>query len=278
MAQHRIHRFLAFLCLASVLTAGCASTWGLHAESPSPPLEWQDSSGTARAKHLMTLTGFEETGTSVPNVLKYIVFGKSAGDEIIKPVAIAAGPDGRLAIADTGCRCVHLYIPSEKKYIPLYAAKPGDIASPVGVAFDDELKLYVADSALAAIVVFDRSGRYLFSIKKAGGAALQRPTGLAYSPDKKILFAADTLAHKIYAFTTRGDVLFSFGERGAKNGQFNFPTHLSASPSGNLYVVDAMNFRVQTFDPSGKFKVGGYRHVCVKRHIFRKVSDPAADL
>jgi DNA-binding beta-propeller fold protein YncE len=219
-----------------------------------------DSSGKARVKHRATVKGFKETGTSLPNMLKHIVFGKSEGDTIMQPVAIAAGPDGRLAIADIGCRCVHLYIPSEQKYVPIYAVKSGEIASPVGVAFDDELKLYVSDSVLGAIFVFDRSGRHLFSIQKAGNASLQRPTALTYSSDKKILYAVDTLSHTICAFNTRGDFLFSFGERGVKNGQFNFPTHIAVSPAGNLCVVDAMNFRVQVLDLSGKFLSAFGRH------------------
>jgi len=42
------------------------------------------------------------------------------------------------------------------------------------------------------------------------------------------------------------------GKRGPGEGQFNFPTHIAAK-NGFIYVVDALNFRVQVFDGSGKF-------------------------
>lgn len=208
----------------------------------------------------MTIKGFKEIGTSIPHVLKYIIFGKSTGGTIIRPAAVARGRDNRLAIADTGCPCVHLYIPSEQKYIRVFGTKTDVLRSPVGVAFDDELKMYVADSALRAISVFDRNGKHLFSIEKAGYTQLQRPTGLAYSPDTQTLYAVDTRAHAVYALNPKGDFLFSFGERGTKDGQFNFPTHIAASPSGQVYVVDSMNFRVQAFDAGGKFLAAFGRH------------------
>lgn len=253
MAADRIHKIFAVLCLASFLTTGCASKWALNAEFSQPQPQWLDYSGTAGVKHIMTVRGFKETGTSVSSVLRNIVFGKSPEDTIIRPVAVAMGLDERLAIADTGCQCVHLYIPSEQKYVQIFSAKSEVLQSPVGVAFDDDLKLYVSDSARSAIDVFDRNGQHLFSIKKAGNQALRRPTGLAYVSEKKILYAVDTLAHTVYAFNTEGDYGYSFGGRGVKNGQFNFPTYINASPSGRLSIIDSMNFRVQVLDSSGKF-------------------------
>jgi DNA-binding beta-propeller fold protein YncE len=148
---------------------------------------------------------------------------------------------------------VHLYLPAEQKYVQIFSAKSEILQSPVGVTFDNDLKLYVSDSARGAIYVFDRNSTYLFSIKKAGAVLLQRPTGLAYSPEKQALYAVDTLAHTVYAFNTEGDYGFSFGGRGVKNGQYNFPTYINASPSGRLSVIDSMNFRVQVLDSSGKF-------------------------
>ena len=48
------------------------------------------------------------------------------------------------------------------------------------------------------------------------------------------------------------------GARGSDNGQFNYPTELRLDGQ-DLLVVDAMNFRVQVLDRSGKFQyaVGG---------------------
>jgi DNA-binding beta-propeller fold protein YncE len=51
----------------------------------------------------------------------------------------------------------------------------------------------------------------------------------------------------------QGKVLQKIGGGGTGEGQFNFPTELRLQGE-DLYVVDAMNFRVQVLDRSGKFK------------------------
>ena len=50
-----------------------------------------------------------------------------------------------------------------------------------------------------------------------------------------------------------GTVLRSIRQHGGENGEFNFPTELLIK-NGVLAVVDAMNFRVQTFDRKGAFE------------------------
>jgi hypothetical protein len=49
-----------------------------------------------------------------------------------------------------------------------------------------------------------------------------------------------------------GALLQAIGRRGAGPGEFNFPTALTLS-GGRLYVVDAMNFRVEVFTTEGRF-------------------------
>ncbi len=242
------------LCAVVILSAGCASKWSVSAETPAESTQWLDDAKFTRVRHVSTIKGFKEIGTTVPNVLKYIVFGRmEENNSIVRPVAVAKGRDDRIAIADTGCQCIHLFVPSEQKYQRIYSAGEESFKSPVSAAFDDELRLYVSDSINGAIYVFNAAGAHLFSIKNAGYADLRRPTGLTYSSGKKILYAVDTLANKVHAYTTTGSLLFSFGEPGEEQGQFNFPTHITAVPDGRLYVTDAMNFRVQVFDASGTF-------------------------
>ena len=243
------------LCAVAALGSGCASTWSPAVESGADPMQWHDSSNAPVARQLTTIRGFKETGTTMPNRLKSIVFGKRTEDTtIVRPVAVAIGPDKRIAIADIGHPCVHLYVPSEQRYRKIYSAGPEQLRTPVNVVFDDQSRLYVSDSSNRSIYVFDRAGEYLFPIKKAGNEPLQRPTGLSYDRGRKVLYAVDTLANKVYAFTTSGTLLFSFGGPGEKNGQFNFPTHIAIAPDGRLYIVDAMNFRVQVFDAAGAFR------------------------
>jgi DNA-binding beta-propeller fold protein YncE len=65
----------------------------------------------------------------------------------------------------------------------------------------------------------------------------------------------DTLRDKVFILDANGQVLKSFGGHGEKDGEFNLPTELMIR-NGVVAVVDAMNFRVQTFDRKGNFQSG----------------------
>jgi DNA-binding beta-propeller fold protein YncE len=246
---------LLFTAFCLLFLSGCATRWVMDIQPRETQLQWPNPPEKPKILQFQTIRGFREEGTS----LKTVFTGR--GDErLAGPVAVATGRDGRIAVAAAGCKCVHLYIPAAQQYQRISTVNDKELVSPVGVAFDDELRLYVSDSTLAGIFVFDGKGDYLLAVDKSAGAPLRRPTGLAYNKDRKLLYAADTLSHKIYALNWSGEAVFSFGERGTGNGQFNFPTHIYWSPSGQLYVTDAMNFRVQIFDSAGNFVAGFGRH------------------
>ena len=249
--KHRHRRRTALLCALACLASGCATRWTLRTTQPASALQWPYQPNRAKATYVQSLTGL------VPNrdtgwVLRALVFGSEAEDRnaFVLPVAVATGNDGRIAVADMGRRCVHLYVPAQQRYLQLTGSEQEKIASPVGAIFDDGLRLYVTDSA-GKLFAFGPDGTLLFTRQTAGTERLQRPTGVAYSPRKKLLYVVDTLANKVHAFGMNGDFAFSFGERGDGKGHFNFPTHLFWSPAGDLYVTDALNFRVQIFDEQG---------------------------
>ncbi len=242
---------LAIIGIA-LFTAACTSQWAMKTESSDTQFLWPVLPEKPRIKYVMSIKGFEENNAS----LKTFLMGRGSYG-LARPVAAVTGSDGRLAIADSASRCVHLYIPAEKKYIAITMSGPELLQSPVGIVFDEALRLYIADSALKIIAVYDKNGTSMFSFR---GIGFERPTGLAYNKDRKILYVTDAVACKVYAFNQHGEVLFSFGERGEKAGQFNFPTHIFWSSAGLIYVTDSMNFRVQIFNESGDFRTAFGHH------------------
>jgi len=245
----------AWFCLAAFVAAGCVSKWAMDSSASEARLVWPQAPEQPKIRHLVTINGFKERGVS----LKRLFVGKGE-DRLIRPVAVATGGDGRIAVADTGSKSVHLYIPKEERFIRVYRLDSEEMEAPVSVAFDEELRLYVSDSVHAKIFVFDRRGKFLFSIVRTRDGVLARPTGLAYDRDKKAVYAVDTTLHRIHAFSPKGEPLASFGERGDGDGQFNFPTHIFRASSGRIYVTDALNFRVQIIGSSGGFIAAFGRH------------------
>lgn len=246
--------FLSLLCLCVPLLSGCASKWVINDQPLEGQVQWPRPPEIARVQHVRTIVGFNETGTS----LKTVIFGKGE-EKFIRPIAAATGTDGRIAIADSGCKCVHLYVPSGEHYYKLFTFDHGEMVSPVGVVFDNEQRLYVSDSVLGRILVFDKEGEYLSSIDKTSESALKRPTGLSFNPVMKVVYVVDTLENKVHAFDPAGNAVLSFGERGTEKGRFNYPTHIFWA-GDRIYVTDALNFRVQIFDLSGNFISSFGRH------------------
>ncbi len=183
-----------------------------------------------------------------------LVAGPPEFHRMVRPYGIALDSLGRVIVSDPGVPAVHILDFEKQKYEQLNGGKGLAFRSPMGVAVDAQDNIYVTDSALGIVFVFDSRGKHKSFIGKLPGGAgfFQRPTGIAVDTPAKRLYVADTLGHKIYALDLTGHVLSSFGERGLRPGQFNFPTEIVAR-GPELLVVDAMNFRVQTFTRDGAF-------------------------
>jgi DNA-binding beta-propeller fold protein YncE len=256
-----MNRTRAALSIAAALVlSACAAKWQMRS-APSPvALQWPFQPGKAKVTFVESLTGFSPQKGSQA-AFKAFVYGSDPGERnaFVLPVAVATGGDGRIAVADMGRRCVHLYLPAAQRYLRLTGSKNVGMSSPVAVIFDEELRLYVSDSA-GKLFSFDALGAFRFAVSQAGAEALLRPTGLAYSKRKKLLYVVDTLANKVHAFDTQGVVAFSFGHRGDEANQFNFPTHIFCSSRGELYVTNSLAFRVEIFDEDGKVLGSFGRH------------------
>ena len=64
---------------------------------------------------------------------------------------------------------------------------------------------------------------------------------------KDRLFVADATAHNVKVYNASGDrpvFLYSFGEHGPYDGQFNYPNDVVMSSDGKLYIADRANDRI----------------------------------
>jgi DNA-binding beta-propeller fold protein YncE len=182
------------------------------------------------------------------------LFGKGAAPHMLRPYAVATDGKGRVYVTDTGLQAVHIYDFADKSYHQIFWIERGRsrLMSPVGVALDENGLIYVSDSELNRIFVYEpKKWRLVRTIGEPG--QFHRVTGIAYDPKLRRLYAVDTGAHNVSAFDLSGKKLMTFGQRGEKEGELNFPTHITIDAQGTLFITDSMNFRVQIFDEDGKF-------------------------
>ncbi len=182
------------------------------------------------------------------------LFGEGGTPHMLRPYAVATDGKGRVYVTDTGVQAVHIYNFPAKSYRQIFWIVRGRsrLMSPVGVAVDEKGMIYISDSQLNRIFVYEpKKLRWVGTIGEPD--QFERLTGIAYHPKAHRLYAVDTAAHQVTVFDPSGKALTTFGRRGEKDGELNFPTHITVDSEGLLYITDSMNFRVQIFDSDGRF-------------------------
>jgi sugar lactone lactonase YvrE len=257
--RRRLGRSL-FLIASCAVALSCASSWSLRTSQPEVALQWPYPPARPALTYLRSIHGLSRSADA-GSLAQAFVYGRAPSDSggFQVPVAVAVGEDGRIAVADTGCACVHLFIPARSQYLRLLGAKESPLGSPVGVVFGDGARLYVADST-GQVLAFGADGSLELTLRQAGATPLRRPTGVAYSPKRRLLYVVDTLGHAMHGLHPNGELAWSRAQRGEVEGAFNFPTHITWSAPDELVVTDALNFRLQIFSDLGEFRAALGRH------------------
>ncbi|BBB32830.1 conserved hypothetical protein [Thermotomaculum hydrothermale] len=179
------------------------------------------------------------------NALKKLLLGKR--DLQAKPFAIGVLSNGDVVVSDVDKGMVLLLTADGeiKKVVSRVGKIP--LATPVSIWIDKKDNIYIVDSVRKGVLKFDKdlsSARILIADNS------KRFTSLCIVDN--FMFLTDTENHKIACYSLEGKFIFSFGKRGIKEGEFNYPTAISTD--GNfLFVLDSLNFRVQVFDLKGNF-------------------------
>ncbi len=88
---------------------------------------------------------------------------------------------------------------------------------------------------------------------------LSRITGLAVTPDDHVVVSCQNTDRAVQIFDRRGTYLTGFGVHEIGPGNFSFPSGLTVTKDGRIWVSDAIRHVIQVFNPNGDFlgAVGG---------------------
>jgi DNA-binding beta-propeller fold protein YncE len=172
-----------------------------------------------------------------------------------KPFDVAAR-QGLVVVSDSAAALVHVFDVPRRRVFSFGWRGEGRLKKPLGVAIDEQSRIYVADVGRGLISVFDRFGYFLRFIGAAGD--FDRLSDVAVSADGQRIYALDrggvqSIRHQITVFNAEGEQLSIVGGRGHEAGQLNHPSQIDVASNGDLWVLDAGNFRVQHFSASGEF-------------------------
>ena len=136
----------------------------------------------------------------------------------------------------------------------------GQFKWPCGIAVDKFGCIYVADSGNYRIQKFDSDGNFLTKWGSKGyvfgtenykdPSRFKRPLDVAVD-DSGYVYVVDAGKHCVCKFSSDGDPICKWGEKGSRQGQFRTPTSIAIDKSGNIYVADGENHRIQKFNSNG---------------------------
>lgn len=134
--------------------------------------------------------------------------------------------------------------------------------------------LFVSDPRNGKVHKFKLDGQYLKSTA-TNKDTLQTPNGLSMSPNNT-LYVCDSDRHCIHVFNPDMTLYTTFGSQGSAPGYFCWPDNVAFDTSGNFYITDYSNDRIQCFSSNHTLKwhtgtAGGLREPNVMHVVENKI-------
>jgi len=166
---------------------------------------------------------------------------------VYRPWGIALNSRQQLVVAEWGGKVTVF----DKDGKEIRTVTCGKFSYPMGVAVDKDENIYVSEGN--SLFKFSKEGKLMKVVEQRGTQPGEfSDLGMIKIINDK-LYICDRSNNRFQVLNTELEYMNSFGCRGSKNAEFNFPNDISQDRAGKLYVSDTGNHRVQVFDCKGQF-------------------------
>ena len=176
--------------------------------------------------------------------------GRNQG-EFNSPSGIAFDNNGNIIVADSNNNRVQVFS-GNGEFLSKFGEKGNldhQLQNPEGLSVTSNGDIIVADVGNQLIKIFSPRGQFIRKFGRQGSLSL--PYHCIQT--EQFFIVSDRGEHCIKVFDLEGNFVFKFGKKGNKEGEFDWPGHLSVNRDGHVMVCDSENHRFQVFELSGKF-------------------------
>ncbi len=173
--------------------------------------------------------------------------------QLRRPTGVAVSPNGDVYVADTMNDRIQRF-GADGTFIQAWGSGgsgAGQFSQPNGIDIGPSGDVYVADTGNNRIKKYTKTG----SLITFWGSSEDRvlfPSDVAVDADENVYVADGGFVTK---FSSIGEPLRRWGGAGAAAGLFFWPESIAVGPSGDVYVSESLNHRVQRFSAGGSFKL-----------------------
>jgi streptogramin lyase len=174
------------------------------------------------------------------------------------PIDVAVDDAGNVFVADEANKRIQKFNDAGTFVTKWGSPGSGDgqFSYLLGIAVDASGNVFVADTGNDRIQKFDNTGAFLTKWGSTGSEDGQfyHPSSVAVDRNGNV-FVTDTAGSgnsvignsRIQEFTDSGTFVRKWGCPGNRDGQFNLPLAVGVDASGNVFVADTLNDRIQEF-------------------------------
>lgn len=238
--------FFALLSAGTGMLSGCGGSKQAQQELR---YVWPEMPDSPRVAYLRTFRGERDFSGGLSGFV-----GKLSGDEtsinFSRPFDICEAGEGKFYVSDAD-QGVIMYDVKNEKVESIGEKSVISLKDARGISYGRG-RLYVGVAGSKKVAILDDEGKAVGAIGKEG--TFPNPVDVLSDTARRRVYIVDSQLHQVFVYTESGDSLFVLGKgRGEADGQFNYPMSIAFDDSGNLYVVDGFNYRIQIFDPNGNY-------------------------
>ena len=206
---------------------------GIIAVSEYPP--WSSSSSSSSSGHQVKKYSLQGKLLSV--------IGNNSGNnngQFDSPRGLVFSSNKMLYVVDGRNHRVQVFQQNDK-FAFTFGSKgsnPGQFQCPVRIAIDTDNRVLVSDHDGNHISLFSHTGSFISRI------TCNSPWAITVSPDGHIIAGCND-GTSIRVWSPNHQLISVFGKKGSQQGEFNYINGISISSTGNIYVVEWDNKRLQ---------------------------------